>query len=369
MSASPSAARSSHRWRHRAIVGALAAVAAVAAYSIVNAGKSTHHAAAVAPNTLFLQPYGIGENCTRDDPCGTLDAALKAADPGDVVQAAAGRYPQDQVLTPDLRKANAAPVIVRPAPGAKVTFGQVKCGRWSGDFGPGNFALEGITIGGILVHRCDRVTLRHVDVRGGVFVEGSTNFTMLGGSVGPGLDYHPDVTAVYKSNPPVVPHNVVFDGVRFHDWVRRDPSVHMECLQISDVVGLVVRNSTFDRCDVFDLHVDGTVAGPVRDVLIEHNRFAPTVDHLGGKVGPSYFSLSVRDGIGVRVLGNTSTQSFALPERSEDSGAVRGWTVQGNAAPLQPSQCDSRIHFRDNRWTAATCGPGDRKGPLPAAQP
>jgi hypothetical protein len=312
--------------------------------------------AATAP-TLLVAPGGTGEACRPDDPCGSLQTAVARARPGEVVALAGGTY-GPVVLKADARPAGSAPVVVRPQPGAAVRLGEVRCGEWSGDRGAGSVELADVTVAGVLVHRCDRITLRRVRVAGGLFLEGSTNFSMVGGSVGPGVDFHPDVAAVYGSQPPVVPRNILFDGVRFHDWIVRTPGKHIECLQVSDVDGLTVRRSRFERCDTFDLHVDGTTAGPVRDVVIEDNWFGTTSDHSGAT--PAYYSLSVRDGVGVVIARNRSRQAWALPAADAE---VRGWTLEGNVAPMRGDQCDDRIRYRANRWTRARCGRGDHAKP------
>ncbi|WP_272473963.1 hypothetical protein [Baekduia alba] len=307
----------------------------------------------VAP-TIFVAPGATGEDCTAAAPCGSLDAALGKAKPGAGVQLAAGRY-GPQILKSDARPAGSAPVVVRPAPGAKVAFEELRCGPWTGDVGAGAFDLGGVTVAGVLIHRCDRVTLRRVTVAGGLFLEGSTNFAMVGGSVGPGADFHPDVSAVYGAQPPIVPRNILFDGVRFHDWQVRTAGKHIECLQISDVQRLTVRGSSFVRCDTFDLHIAGTVGGPVRDVVIEDNFFGATSDHSG--VTPAYYSLSVRNGIGVHITRNRSNQAWALPAAGD---VVQRWVLSRNVAPMKAYQCDDRITYMHNRWSRAKCGPTDR---------
>jgi hypothetical protein len=257
-------------------------------------------------------------------------------------------------MTEDTSKsATGAVVVFRPAPGATVRTGEVHCGKYAGDRGPDQVELADMTTGDVLTQRCTGFTLRRVTVAGGVFVDGSTRFSMVGGSMGPGHNYHPDVQVVNG----VVPHDVLFEGVRFHDWTHDDTNVHMECLQVSDAVGFTIRNSTFENCDTFDLHVDGTVAGPVQDVVIENNTFEPSTDHSGAT--PAYYGLSVRDGTNVLVRNNSSNQAFALPSAAD---TVSNWTVANNAAPLAAGQCDKRITFSHNLWTDATCGSTDRKG-------
>jgi hypothetical protein len=333
-------------------LGAAGAVLAMPSHSAPRPAAGGGKPAAVL--TRYVAPGARGR-CTRTSPCGSLATALKGARPGSVIQVAGGRYPE-QVLKADGRRAGAAAVTIRPARGARARFAGLRCGAWSGDVGPGALRITGVRFDNVLVHRCDRLTLRDVEVHGGLYLEGSTRFSMIGGSVGPGTDFHPDVKAVYQSKPPIVPRKILFDGVRFHDWTLRTPGEHIECLQISDVDGLTIRRSRFERCDTFDLHVEGTEAGPVRDVRIEDNDFGTTSDHSGST--RAYYSLSVRDGIGVTILRNRSRQGWALPAKD---ATVEGWTVAHNSAPMGSWQCDARITYRLNRWIGARCGATDRR--------
>jgi hypothetical protein len=309
----------------------------------------------VAPS-VFIAPNGSdGAPCTQSAPCASFDRAFHVAKPGAAIQAAGGSYPK-QVLTPDSSKpAGSAVVALRPAPGATVTAGEIDCGQYAGYQGASRVELADINTADVVVQSCDRFTLRRVNVGGGVFVDGSTNFSMVGGSMGPGLNYHPDVQAMKG----VVPNTVLFDGVAFHDWTATDPSVHMECLQVSDVVTFTLRNSTFRNCDIFDFHLQKTVAGPPSDVTIENNVFAPSVSHAGL---PTYFGLSVRTGSNVVIRNNASDQA---PIFAEASDFASNWIVANNVMPFAQQQCDSRLAFSHNLWSGAKCSSTDIRGALP----
>jgi hypothetical protein len=312
---------------------------------------------AVGAPGLFVAPDGEkGGSCTEADPCDSLGRAVELAQPGDLVELAAGRYGLQVLSAAAGPQSGDGVIAVRPAPGARVRLGELRCGRWNGDLGPDAVDVADISVRSVVVQRCDRFTLRRVTIKGGIFVNGSSNFSMLGGSVGPGVDYHPDVAAVYESDPPIVPRNVLFDGVHFHDWTLKTPGVHIECLQVSDVHGFTLRDSRFSNCDTFDVHVDGTVAGPVKDVVIEGNDFGRTGDHTNGKT-PAYYGLSVRDGEDVYIGRNRAEQAFALPAPEE---AISDWVLESNQAPLEPWQCDARMRYEQNEWDGARCGPTDR---------
>jgi hypothetical protein len=343
----------SPRALHGAAVGVAAlSVTAAAAFLALPSRPVQRPATAIVAPSAFVARGHVGD-CSRSSPCGSIVQAVRQARPGSVVQIAAGHYPE-QILAADTRPAESAAVTLQAARGAKVVFAGVRCGASTGDRGPNALRIVGMRFDNVLINRCDRLSMHGVEIHGGLFLEGTTRFSMFGGSIGPGTDFHSDIKAVYRSNPPIVPRRILFDGVRFHDWKVETPGEHIECLQVSDVNGLVIRRSRFERCDTFDLHIQGTEAGPVKDVLIEDNEFGTTSDHSNSI--RAYYSLSVRDGIGVRIARNRSTQGWALPAAG---ATVKDWTVSQNSAPMRSWQCDQRIAYRRNRWTGAGCGPTD----------
>jgi hypothetical protein len=351
----PSPSTRAPLWPALAVVAAAIAVGAAATFFLIGKEDGGSPAKAQRPE-LFMSPTGDdGGHCTASRPCASLDRALHVAKPGQLIEIAAGDY-GEQLLTADPgRSAKAHRVLVRPKPRAKVRLRGISCGKDSGDFGASAVDIGRITTGDVNIQRCDRLVLRNVTIAGGIFLNGSTNFSMIGGSVGPGVDYHPDIQAVYRSNPAIVPTNVLFDGVHFHDWTLKTPGTHIECLQVSDVHGFTLRNSRFTNCDTFDVHIDGTNAGPVRDVLIEGNSFAATGDHTNGST-PAYYGFSMRDGEHVMIRNNRAAQAFAMPAADEP---IVGWTLEGNRAPLGDWQCDDRIVYKRNRWDGAQCGSSD----------
>ncbi len=315
---------------------------------------------AAASPSVFVTPSGNdGGGCTAAAPCATFDRAYKVAKPGQVVQVAGGSYPTQTLTADSSKSATGAVVAFRPAPGAAVTTGEIRCGRNPADLGANQIELADMTTSHVVTQRCSGFTLRRVHVAGGVFVDGSTRFSMVGGELGPGHNLHPDVQTVNG----YVPRDVLFEGVNFHDWSHDDPEVHMECLQVSDVVGFTLRNSTFTNCDTFDIHVKGTNVG-VQDIVIENNWFRPTTD--GSGVTPSYYSMSVRDGKNVLIRNNASDQAFALPSESD---SVSNWTVANNIAPLASNQCDNRIVWSHNLWSSTKCGSTDLSGSLGFVNP
>src|SRR3954453_299117 len=113
--------------------------------AVVAAAVSTAacaHAASPPPSAaaLFLSPTGTdAASCTASAPCASLQRAFALAQPGQVVELAAGTYP-GQSLQP-VAKPGAAHVVFRPAAGATVSF----AGRLSLD-GVAHVTLQGFRL-------------------------------------------------------------------------------------------------------------------------------------------------------------------------------------------------------------------------------
>jgi hypothetical protein len=363
-----------------------AAIVAVPALALVLAGAWFAHAGgkrAIEPCAgptcvVHLAPDGSDANpCTADAPCLSFDRAYHAARPGQEVEVAAGRY-ADQKLFYDPTKTAAAHVVFRPARGARVVVGGITIGPDRYTAGASHLTIRDMTLAGWTVEGCgspggsapcasgpesggDDVTFLRDIVRGGVFVNSATNVSMIGGSVGPGLNYHPDVQNSYLMAKR--PRNVLFDGVLFHDWTRNSTPCdssglcHVECLQISSGDYITVRNSTFRHCDIFDMHVDAGVSwgtGFPTHVTIEGNHFGPSTDGAGERV---YYGLSVYGGTHVLVRNNTWVQPPRFPPQKNPAADFR---VVGNRGPYDGRACDRRIQYVQNRFAGVRCGSSDR---------
>jgi hypothetical protein len=198
------------------------------------------------------------------------------------------------------------------------------------------------------------VTFRNLDVNGGIFINGGDSISIIGGSVGPGVDYHPQF-APWPVGSPIT--NILIDGVEFHDWTRSNDSVHTECLQIAGGNGVTIRNSVFRNCAVMDLSItEYNGSGAPRNYLIENNVFGSSI---GG-----YYSLqfnsnasALRD---ILIRNNSGTQEFLIDNGQPTISNVR---VVANVAPLSPWGCSSRVTYGYNVWQGGACAGTDRNAP------
>src|SRR5256885_13929420 len=149
------------------------------------------------------------------------------------------------------------------------------------------------------------VSCRSRTVNGGFYSNSSSHIRVIGGSVGGTRDTKPQIGAW---PPGTRARNILIDGVTFHDVTRSGAGVHVECLLVAGIDGLVVRNSRFRNCGAFDLSIgEMNDSGPPRNILIENNFF-------GGSDG--YFSLQFNTNstslANVLVRNNSSTQEMSL---------------------------------------------------------
>ncbi len=314
------------------------------------------HGAAGAPRaTFYVAPNGVdGGPCSHADPCRSFDSAFRVASPGARVLVAGGFYPKQTV---NAVARGGAPVVFTPAPGAKVTiedelnvyashaeFADMTVSDW--------YVRDGAT----------DLTFRRMKVQL-FFIRSASNVRVLGGSVG-GIDTSDAATigSTYRSRVPS--RKILIDGVSFHDVTRKDaPSGHVQCLFVQSVDGLVIRNSTFRHCDVFDVYVNNIDVGPVpRNMLFENDLFDRASD--GG-----YYSLYVRNDPGDTIDGLVVRYSSFLQGAHFDPGSYAHSRIVGNVSPYTAAQCTKGILYSHNVFDAARCGPTDRRAPLGFADP
>jgi hypothetical protein len=301
------------------------------------------------PATVFVSPHGSNSGrCTRPAPCSSFDRAYHVAKPGAVVEIAAGTY-QEQLVSKDATKKAAADVVFRPAAHARVTVYDNLVVDGS------HVTFRGFTLSGDW--RTDQqtsdVTFQNLTVNGGIFINSSTNIRVIGGSVGGTQDSKPQIGAW---PPGTRSTNILVDGVTFHDITRTGSGVHVECLLVAGIDGLIVRNSRFRNCSVFDLSIgEMNDSGPPRNILIENNFF-------GGSDG--YFSLQFNTNstslTNVLIRNNSSTQEMSL---GNDIPALQNVRVIANVAPYHARSCDRRIVYEYNVWEGVRCGVKDVNAP------
>jgi hypothetical protein len=98
----------------------------------------------------------------------------------------------------------------------------------------------------------------------------------------------------------------------------------MECLQVAGTTNMIIRNSKFQRCAIFDLSFTSyNGAGSVNNLLVENNFFDAAT--AGG-----YFSVHFSALNGGTVRYNSAIQNMFVDTTAPNSGTL---TVTGNNIP------------------------------------
>ncbi len=337
------------------VVVAIVAIAAILATTLHDGGGRNGGAA------VHVAASGVdGPQCgSASAPCASLAAAYAAARPGQRVAIAAGRYPA-QAVPADGRAASGARVILEPDGGDVVIAGELTILARAIEIR--RLAARGVTVG----PGARNVRLRNITDTAGLFITSADDVDVIGGSVGPGHDFSSEIKAVEGSARP--PRRILIEGVTFHDWTRRDPASHVDCLHVIAVRGFVLRGNRFVNCEAFDVLFTSSGDAPTpRDVVVENNFFSCC------RTG--YYALALADTPGATyrdflIRHNSSDNSYSVGEGS--TAADSNVRFISNVGPsFNPALCGiPGVTWDHNVWASGTpCGPHDVIAPSGFSDP
>jgi hypothetical protein len=294
--------------------------------------------------TWYVAPNGSdGNSCTSSaSPCLSVNGAYQKASGGDTIQMAGGTYGAQNMNS----KAPASDIIVQPASSATVTLGDLTIN------GATHLEFRNMSTSGFSVHmNSNFITLRNVPVNGWLGYDGGSNITMIGGSVGPVVDAHPQIAPGNGWQGQGV--NYVFDGVLFHDVTRSSSAVHTECLQVAGTTNMIIRNSRFHHCDVFDLSfTEYNNSGKVTNLLLENNFFDAATD--GG-----YFAVNLSQFSGGKAWYNSSAQAWVIQGTNPAPMGIIANNIMGGVLDGNTGGCSSNATYQYNVFQGAKCASSD----------
>jgi hypothetical protein len=307
--------------------------------------------------TLFVDPGGSDRNeCTKAKPCASFNGAYQRAQPGAVVEVAAGTYPP-QVITASLAHAGAsANVVIRPAPAARVVIDDEL------DIFGSNLDIRDMSMQVWYVKPgAHNVTMRRLH-SGLLYITSASNVRVLGGEIGPWKNTSSQIKAC--TGCPDIPTRILIDGVTFHDYTRTNPAAHDECLQVFPASHLTIRRSTFRNCAIMDLLISGYGDLQPHDILIENNVFDRPGSIASG-LSAGYYSLYIdsRPGTALQNIMILNNSALATMYISTQGVAVKNVSMVANVGPRSPPHCYPGVTFAYNVWDRARCGPTDRRAP------
>jgi hypothetical protein len=316
-------------------------------------------AAPAAAETLYVAPRGDDEaDClTEATACRTFDRAYQAAELGDTVEVAGGRYPSQPIFEVEGRtdEKDRPDVTFRPADGAEVTL---RC--W--DDGSNCLAVEAhhVTVegmrmadlkplggferqGGVCICRGSYdVTYRDLDA-GYLYIAGD-HATVLGGDFGPITEFVSKIE--YGDDGPS--HDILIDGARFHD--HRSFESHSECIAAYSGIDVTIRNSRFDNCEPFGIFLAPGANEVATGYTIENNLF----ENTGGVPMSAHIKTREDDGAdcsGLTVRFNTFIDDNVISE-------CQGEDIRWHSNVFDLGGCGAVGRFDHNVWLEGetTCG-------------
>jgi hypothetical protein len=286
----PSMLRQFHRQADRLAVTLLFASAAA------GAGVDS-----VAAATWHVSPDGRGGACSLARPCDSFGAAYGRARPGDTVVVGGGTYPRSQIISGD--KGSTRPVLVRAAAGQKIVItggldvradyvrvvGPMRLARGL-DIDDPNKAnpIVGVRVSGVTAPSS--------------YIENARDLMIAHSRLG-GVPGQPIVMiGAWPTS-----YRIAFNKVSFYGNYPTDSSQHLECVFVTGVQGLAIRNSRFWDCGYFNILV-GMCCGAQRqpsNLVLENNHFGVSRCFAGsggcGSDGKAPFSLM----LGTRIDGRS----------------------------------------------------------------
>ena len=313
--------------------------------------------AAQAGGYRYVSKEGSDRNpCTNQLPCRSFSRAYSVASPGSTVIVRRGSYPS-QRLTFDLRKESGRDVVIRAAPGSKVTV------RGTIDVLARHVELRGFHthVWAVRSPAAD-VTLRSVFADHFV-IAGATEVSALGGTLGPAKNATNVVTtaSAYGIKPS---QDVLLDGLTFRSY-RGTGGYSAPCLRVDGVVGVVVRGSMFSDCDDGGLlFASAGPAGAPRDVTLENNvivccKSGAAAIRLDGSSGELWSGFLVRN--------NSSIGAFTI---ASESTTLSGLEFSSNVAESFIGCGRGGVSADYNVWsTGSPCGADDAVAPADFLDP
>jgi hypothetical protein len=195
---------------------------------------------------------------------------------------------------------------------------------------------------------------------GGIFTRGLVGGNFIHGSSGNTCNAYSQTLGAYSSAYPT--RDIVIDGWSFHDMNRScNTSGHMECLFVQESVNVLVKNSNFVRCEVFDLYVSDLFGGPISGISFQDTHFDETVRS-------GYYAAEINFNTDVEFLRDSWSQGLYV-----QNGTVSGCGNTVSGSFLFPSElltpCSGNPPPTTTTPTTTTPPPTTTTPPPPSCNP
>ncbi|MEQ8841233.1 MAG: S-layer homology domain-containing protein [Acidimicrobiales bacterium] len=302
---------------------------------------------ASAASTWYVSASGSGSDCSSAKPCGSFEAALGKARPGDTVLVRAGSYPLQTIDRSVSWGASASNITFRPT-GGKVTVGGIRSHVPS-------LTFRGFNNSGVMYFHAGADGNQAVgNIIEQAYVTSANGTVWRGNIIDPSTD-GPDAMQV-KGVAGDNPQGVTIVGNIFGPQYLSGDS-HTDCLQIMGGDDVYVAGNTFFPCADKAMQIRSAAGGTVGSVTIEGNfisECAPRRTLCNG-----YHAVIVAaEGNDIRFIHNSVNGSMAFSESGSKSGGAGNVQFYGNIADSLP--CTSQTDY--NLVASGRCGSHDQIG-------
>jgi hypothetical protein len=324
---------------------------------------------------VFVSTTGNDSTCVRLDashPCRSFNTAYRVAQPGDIVEVAAGTYPTQEIDQDTSKNSATSMVTFQPASGASVTInGSLSIGN-----GQGTAAASWVTVKNMAVTSDTQAftpgkNIEFDNIDGGDFyLRGVQNVLVNGGDWGPCNSSAIGNAADACSSPAKIDspsggeqanNNITIQNANFHDFLITRSGDHFECLDVWGGANVTVQNSKFWNCEIYDISVApgaGACVG-MPNLTIQNNWFGRS-ENQGGAARISAVELDTRcvgfSNAVVRFNSFASGQGMDLEAGTTGSGLSAVGNIFGIGAS---SNCITGVAYSYNVWQSGSCGTGD----------
>jgi hypothetical protein len=374
-------------------------------------------ASPLPPPTANLWVSAAGGSCTRRataglevvaQDCGSLAAAYRAADCGDIVNIDPGTYPQQSLVDEPSQDSCSSPIVFQGPPGvARSSVVLAGLDGGSGDRSASNWTLQNATVttGFALWAPGNNITINQVQT-GDLYMGGPTNVIVENSNLGPcynlislpagqtNADGYPGPT--YSPNPAVRCNsnikldsngtlaNITFKNDVIHDFLDDDSNSyydHFECMFIDGGTNITVDGTRFYDCQIYAIFIQPFQGHPINGLTIQNNWFWADQGVMGactsdgncpaenaGGVHPDtvvFGDETSTDISNVLIRYNSFDPCCGIANEATAPAASQNVRAVGNVLGNTATNCISGVTYGYNMWLSQNnggvkgCGTGD----------
>ena len=340
--------------------------------------------------------------------CGSLDAAYKAAQCGDVVNISPGTYPQQSLVDDSAHDTCSSAIVFDGSPSgprSSVVLAGVDGG--SDDHSASNWTLQNATVtAGLSLWAPGHDITINDDQTGDFYMGGPWNVTVENSNLGPcynaislpagqsnetgqpGPTYSPNPAVRCNSNIKLDSDgslaNITFKNNVIHDFLDDDSNTyydHFECMFIDGGTNITVDSNEFYDCQIYAIFIQPFEGYPLNGLTIQNNWFWADQGIMGACASEGNCPAENAGGVhadtvvfgdetstdvsNVLIRYNSFDPCCGIANEATAPASSQNVRVVGNILGNTATNCISGLTYSYNLWETAdhgalhTCGTGD----------